>query len=306
MHYYKRSIGDYRAATAHLSMVEHGAYQALLDYYYLHEKPIENPNETQTVFKRLRAETQMEKDAVIFVLEEFFELRDGLYFHRRCDAEIEKYREKSAKNRECGALGGRPTSRNKKEKSQETQTKPKRFLEKTDTVKKQNPNETQTTNQEPLTTNQEKEILRASRAATPEPEILPSKRKPSRPDEIPESLWLDWISARKAKRAGPPTETAMAGIRREAALAGISLEAAIREATERGWIGFKAAWFERDSNFPPHGSAKKTNADLMRETVQRLSRKIYDEASPEDQAEFDEEMRQKQGGHLLCLPSVKS
>lgn len=294
MHYYKRSIGDYRAATAHLSMVEHGAYQALLDYYYLHEKPIENPNETQTVFKRLRAETQMEKDAVIFVLEEFFELRDGLYFHRRCDAEIEKYREKSAKNRECGALGGRPTSRNKKEKSQETQMKPKRFLEKTDTVKKQNPNETQTTNQEPLTTNQEKEILRASREPA-------SKRKPtaSRPDEIPEQLWADWLATRKAKRAGPPTDTAMAGIRREAALAGISLEAAIREACERGWIGFKAAWFERDTKQCFDTGRKKTNEELTIEAGRRVAQRIYDSATPEERAEFD----RTHGGKVFCLSS---
>ena len=40
MIWYKRFIADYKRDTGHLSMLEHGAYQALLDTYYLTEKPL--------------------------------------------------------------------------------------------------------------------------------------------------------------------------------------------------------------------------------------------------------------------------
>ena len=40
MNYYKRHIGDYAAATRHLSMLEHGAYTMLLDVYYTSEQPL--------------------------------------------------------------------------------------------------------------------------------------------------------------------------------------------------------------------------------------------------------------------------
>ena len=37
MNYYKFNVGDYSAATRHLSMLEHGAYRLLLDVYYTTE-----------------------------------------------------------------------------------------------------------------------------------------------------------------------------------------------------------------------------------------------------------------------------
>ena len=40
MNYYNRHLGDYAKDTRHLTMLEHGAYCLLLDYYYATEKPI--------------------------------------------------------------------------------------------------------------------------------------------------------------------------------------------------------------------------------------------------------------------------
>lgn len=34
MNYYERHLGDYSKDTAHLTMIEHGAYGLLLDRYY--------------------------------------------------------------------------------------------------------------------------------------------------------------------------------------------------------------------------------------------------------------------------------
>ena len=43
MFHYKRHIGDYRSATAHLTNDEDLAYMRLLDYYYETESPIDKP-----------------------------------------------------------------------------------------------------------------------------------------------------------------------------------------------------------------------------------------------------------------------
>lgn len=106
MNFYKHHIGDYRRDTAHLSLVEHGAYRQLLDTYYLHETPI--PAETEQVFRRLSARTEDEQKAVLTVLSEFFTLTKDGYIHRRCDLEIREYQQKADTARVNGKLGGRP------------------------------------------------------------------------------------------------------------------------------------------------------------------------------------------------------
>ena len=100
MNYYKRHLGDYARDTGHLSALEHGVYNLLLDWYYVNEKPIPldkavkiargNPEETQSV------------------LSEFFVLGDAGWTHNYADREIAKYRVKADRNRDVGKLGGRP------------------------------------------------------------------------------------------------------------------------------------------------------------------------------------------------------
>ena len=55
MHYYKFNIADYRKDTTHLSMLEHGIYRTLIDWYYLDEKPI--PLDVEMVARRMRLST---------------------------------------------------------------------------------------------------------------------------------------------------------------------------------------------------------------------------------------------------------
>ena len=68
-----------------------------------------------------------------------------------------------------------------------------------------------------------------------------------KPDDVQnEQTWNDFIRLRNAKHA-PLTETALNGIRREAEKAGITLEAALQTCCERGWQGFKADWYRKES-----------------------------------------------------------
>ena len=95
LNHYPHHIGDYISATAHLSMVEDGAYRRLLDLYYRRELPL--PAAVPAVCRLVRAASDDERAAVEAVLAEFFDLTAEGWRHRRCDAEIAAYQEKSNK-----------------------------------------------------------------------------------------------------------------------------------------------------------------------------------------------------------------
>lgn len=101
MHYYQFSIGDYRAATAHLSNEEDLAYRRLLDMYYDTEQKI--PLDTQWVARRIRVEAFVIRE----VLNDMFVRHEDGYFHARCADVIEQYHAMAEKNRANGRLGGR-------------------------------------------------------------------------------------------------------------------------------------------------------------------------------------------------------
>lgn len=98
MNYYEHHIGDYLKNTAHLSMIEDAAYRRLIDVYYTREVPL--PADRKAVHKLARAQSKDERAAVDYVLDEFFELRDNGWHQTRCDAEIDKYREKAPRAQE--------------------------------------------------------------------------------------------------------------------------------------------------------------------------------------------------------------
>lgn len=89
MNYYERHLGDYARDTAHLSMLEHGAYGLLLDRYYATESGIP----ADQAHRVARARTKEEKAAVDAVLAEFFVLEAGCWRSKRCDMEIERFLE---------------------------------------------------------------------------------------------------------------------------------------------------------------------------------------------------------------------
>lgn len=95
MNYYSHHIGDYTTDTAHLSLLEDGAYRRLMDRYYTTEAPLSN--DEAGLFRLVRARSDEEKDAVRIVLQEFFQATDAGWVHKRCDAEIAAFKDKSMK-----------------------------------------------------------------------------------------------------------------------------------------------------------------------------------------------------------------
>lgn len=92
MNYYERHLGDYARDTAHLSLLEHGAYTLLLDRYYATEDGIP----ADQVHRLARARAPEEREAVDTVLAEFFHLDGGIWIHHRAEREIAKFSEKSS------------------------------------------------------------------------------------------------------------------------------------------------------------------------------------------------------------------
>lgn len=95
MNYYEHHLGDYAAATAHLTWDEDLAYTRLLRAYYHHEKPL--PIEVKELYRLVRASSSAQKKAVDGVLREFFVQQQDGWHQKRCDEEIARYQEKRAK-----------------------------------------------------------------------------------------------------------------------------------------------------------------------------------------------------------------
>lgn len=140
MNYYKRHIGDYLKDTAHLSLLEHGIYTRLLDVYYTRESAIPEAQAARLIGARSEAE----REAMQLVLEEFFELRDGVWIQHRCERELAEKESKAETNRVNGKRGGRPKKTTEQEPKQGANENP----EETQPVSDENPaglfSETQT------------------------------------------------------------------------------------------------------------------------------------------------------------------
>ena len=93
MHYYQFNIKDYKAHTDHLSLMEDLAFRRMLDWVYLHEKPLPiNPTE---IAKRVLMPTHCE--SIEFILSEFFELIEDGYVNRTATDNIDSFKAKSEK-----------------------------------------------------------------------------------------------------------------------------------------------------------------------------------------------------------------
>jgi uncharacterized protein YdaU (DUF1376 family) len=111
MRHFAHNIGDYAAATAHLTFVEDAAYHRLLRRYYQDERPL--PVEPAACERIVGARTKEERAAVRTVLVEFFTLGDDGWHQARADREIDTYHGKVDAARANGTKGGRPANRTK-------------------------------------------------------------------------------------------------------------------------------------------------------------------------------------------------
>lgn len=204
MHYFQFEIKEWIANTAHLSLEEESAYLRLIFYYYDSEKPIANAD-LDKIFRKCR----IPKELGCYILAEFFQCEDDqVWFHKRCDEEIARYHAK----REQASRAGK-ASAERRFNGRSTDVQP-------------------IINQESLIINQESNKKIRTSSLAPKVAI---------PIGVDESIWNDFLTLRKSKKASL-TATALKGIEREASKAGLSLQEVLQICCERGWAGFKADW----------------------------------------------------------------
>ncbi|SDV49086.1 YdaU family protein [Chitinasiproducens palmae] len=276
MNYYPHHIGDYLAATAHLTMVEDGAYRRLMDLYYTHEQAL--PADVTRVCRLARAMTADERAAVQTILEEFFTLENSGWTHKRCEEEIKKAQAAADRARENGRKGGRPRA----------QIDPKMCPNEADDEPTANPRQTQ-----PVLRGLAELIMSDSRAEAPNPKPNPITQEPRRgsardvarfePQAHLESLNVepdvarDWLKLRTSMKA-PPSATAIRGIHAEARKAGLSLNNALLTCCQRGWKGFEASWLAREARASPSRDPRNRqealeirNRDVARRAAERYA-----------------------------------
>lgn len=244
MYHYQKNIGDYRSATMHLSLLEHGVYNQLLDWYYLDEQPLSIDN--RTLFRRLSARSEIEQQAVLDVLSEMFVQTDAGWVHKRVEREITLYRAKAEQARAAGKLGGRPR------KTDSGSTENRDGFEKEADAKP-------TANREPVTNNQEPKDIGSASAE------LPTKTVTARmltAEGVDKQSADDWLTLRKAKRL-PLTPTAWQDTKAEGEKVGLCPAETVAHAVRSNWAGFKASWYTRDAASAANNSSASVFAGVI-------------------------------------------
>ena len=202
MRYFKHHIGDYAAATQHLSFVEDAAYHRMMRHYYQTEKPL--LSDLKALARVLGARTKEEKEAVATVVSEFFTLESDGFHQRRCDAEIESQREKSRKASEAGKMGGRPNKEAKPLENNKTTKAGALPLE-----SERSPDEKLPTNHYPLTIKDKKDSEAAAAAPSASPRA-PGIEPPADSLEFPPHLRRAPDAPRVAMASREETDVAFA------------------------------------------------------------------------------------------------
>ena len=290
MNYYEHHLGDWAAATGHLTWDEDMAYTRLLRAYYHHERAI--PEGQQ--YRLAKASTPAQRKAVDQVLAEFFELRDGLHHQKRADAEVERYQDKQRKAKASANARWAQSERNANEmrthvdrhqsdaSASRKDSKPYKnghaSPELDIALKSLMSNEQEHSNamrthsegnalQTPDTRHQSKEEGESAQREKPP---AARKRAPTlaRPDDVAEKVWNDWLQLRKAKRA-PVTGTVLDGARVEAGKAGLTLDAFLRVWCNRGSQGLLADWLKPNERAPQRQNGHEAEPEWRREQRER-------------------------------------
>ncbi len=147
MHSYQHNIKTFNNATRHLTRVERSLYRDLIELYYDTEQPL--VSDIKKLQRLVIAQTEEEKEALHYVLDEFFELTGDVYTHKFCDQVIEAYRN----NKGAKAAAGKASAAARKKKAEELKAARAKQNEQNSTTVQQ-PLDECSTNQKPETRNQ--------------------------------------------------------------------------------------------------------------------------------------------------------
>jgi len=123
MKWYSKHIGDYQTATAHLTMLEHGAYNMMLDHYYATERQL--PKDIEALKHIFRVKSAAETAAIQRILKEFFTASAEGWSHNKVEQELARSHGISEKRANAGRRGAMTTNRNRPAIAEKQAEKPK-------------------------------------------------------------------------------------------------------------------------------------------------------------------------------------
>lgn len=238
MHHYQFNIGDYRKDTGHLSLLEHGIYRMLLDTYYLSDGVMEADD--AKIMRTHCVRTADEQQAYKNVISDFFQLRDGHYFHTGCDKVLGRIYEKSDKARASAQArwDKKLNKNNNKEKQKTKSSEENANAMRTHGERNANGMLPITHNPLPNINNKYKDFDFSSWPSMPDPQVL-----------------SDWFAMRKRIKADV-SQTVINNFGAEltrAKAGGYSVDYCLSEAITRNWRGLKTEWLRNADNKPAHG-----------------------------------------------------
>lgn len=242
MNYYTYHIGDYRTATAHLSLEEDATYSRLLDLQYDREAAL--PNDIPMLARRVRSTEAMVKA----ILTEFFTLSDGGWENKRVTEEVARHHQYIAKQRDAGKKSAyrrtvvQPKSNDRSTSVQPALNEASTSVEPVLNQKSTSVEGSSTSVQPPITqypipNTQKKEIVAVADLAWEGlPEVL---------DTIPfRTAWMVFIDYRKARKKPLTTASYAAKWKQMAEWGHDKAIEAIQTAIGNGWQGI----FQPDHN----------------------------------------------------------
>ena len=246
MHYYQFNISDFNNATRHLTRVERSLYRDLIDLYYDTELPL--PSDIKKLARLVLASTDDEKKALGVVLEEFFLLENGAFFHERCDLEIKKYQGNSAAKSRAGKASAEARRKSKEAQNEQNLTGVEQVLNTCATNQ-----ELRTKNYKPRTINQEP---LSSKDSAPSALVDNKKSVEKVRKKVDQVDWGEFFTPeeqaeikqiRKTNKGGAITQRVANTLIKEFELAvglGWSVDDCLSEWAARGWKSFKSEWLD--------------------------------------------------------------
>lgn len=225
MHFYPHNIPDFNNATRHLTRVERSVYRDAIEMYYDTESPLP-ASDFNRLARLLLCTTNEEKEALELVLSEFFTLSDGVYYHSRCDYEIEKYRSNST----AKAKAGKASAEARKNRSKSPVEHVLNSVEQNNNYK--------------LINNNKKIVITPQAAKQGKPAKKPDLDYSQWPSMPSDQTMQDWLAMRKRLKASvSQTVVNRFAIELKKAKAyGYTVDQCLSECVTRGWRGFEVQW----------------------------------------------------------------
>lgn len=239
MKYFLFHLGDWITSTHLLTATERGVYLDFLTQYYSNEMPI-----TQTEYKRItRVYTQAEQEAAKVILAEFFDERDGVFYHRRCEKELSASKAISEKRKKAINTRWQREKQKKAEASGGAKTD-------TSVHTPVSTNEADLNNRcnTPITPllhysitereSRERAPAKPTRTADANPPT-PTPKRLTPPEGIPAQAWSDWMQVRGN---APVTKSFWKDFCNNADKLHLTPAKAVELCAQRGWKRLDADW----------------------------------------------------------------